>query len=122
MAKILVVDDDRSLRKMLCLTLRKDGFEAIEAADGNQAIKLVESESVDLVLTDIVMPDKEGIQLIIELKRTNPEIKIIAMSGGGLALSELYLTMAKQVGADQIIAKPIFRDDLINMIRQLLGD
>ncbi|MBF0496524.1 MAG: response regulator [Deltaproteobacteria bacterium] len=121
MAKILVVDDDESLREMLCLSLRRAGFDVIEASDGNQATKLIKRESVDLVITDIIMPDKEGIQLIIELRETKPEIKIIAMSGGGVVLSELYLDMAKRLGADRIIAKPVFRDDLLKMIRELLG-
>ncbi|MBF0474756.1 MAG: response regulator [Deltaproteobacteria bacterium] len=88
MAKILVVDDDASFRHMLCLSLGKDGHSVVEASDGNMAVKLVGNESVDLVITDIIMPDKEGIELILELKKTNPEIKIIAISGGGVTAGQ----------------------------------
>ncbi|MBF0550493.1 MAG: response regulator [Deltaproteobacteria bacterium] len=122
MAKILVVDDDIDFREMLCFSLRKDGFDVSEASDGNQAIKLVGSESVDLVITDLIMPNKEGVELIMELRRTMPGIKIIAMSGGGRVSPESYLAVANALGADRTIAKPVFRDDLIKVISQLLGD
>ncbi|MBF0550185.1 MAG: response regulator [Deltaproteobacteria bacterium] len=122
MAKILVVDDDLDFREMLCFSLRKDGFEVSEASDGNKAIKLVGCEPVDLVITDLIMPNKEGIELIMELRRTMPGIKIIAMSGGGRVSPKSYLAVANALGADRTIAKPVFRDDLIKVIGELLGD
>ena len=83
MKKILVVDDDVQFAELMLKALRFFGHEAVHAGDAKQALKLYDSQTVSLVLTDLIMPDMEGVELIMALRRRNPGVKIIAMSGGG---------------------------------------
>ncbi len=82
MARILIIDDDLQIREMMEQMLQKEGYETIGASDGQIAMKLCRENPADVVITDIIMPEKEGIETIVELKREFPGIKIIAMSGG----------------------------------------
>ena len=100
MPKILLVDDDDSFRKMLRLTLTKMGYDVVEARDGKEALVLHHQLSPDLVLTDLIMPEKEGLETIEELRRVYPGIKIIAMSGGGRLSATNYLKVAKLMGRE----------------------
>jgi CheY-like chemotaxis protein len=120
-AFILIVDDDPITRKLLCEIFEKQGSQIIEASNGKEAIKLYKEQKIDLVITDIIMPEKEGIATIRELKEINPDIKIIAMSGGGAVQSEEYLKVAKLVGAKYTIEKPIDTENLIEKVNSLLS-
>ncbi len=121
MSKILVVDDDDLIRGMVSTILKKLGYEVVEAVNGTQGVEKAKTENPDLVITDILMPDKEGIETIIELRSINKDIKIIAMSGGGGTKNMSFLDMAKNVGANEIMMKPFKPNDIEDKIKALIG-
>ncbi len=120
MALILVVDDDNQIRRMLRRILEKEGYEVVEAIDGDEAMRIYQERPVDLVITDLIMPKKEGIETIIELRRIFPEVKIIAISGGGRVGPAIYLTMAEKLGASRIFTKPFEKDELLAAVKELV--
>ncbi|MFW5629014.1 MAG: response regulator [Candidatus Cloacimonadaceae bacterium] len=120
MAKILVVEDDSSFRKVLVRMLTRAGYEIDQAGDGNQALEVCAEFKPDLVLTDIIMPDKEGLETIQELLEMCPELKIIAMSGGGKFGPDSYLPLAEKLGAKASLQKPFMRDELLSTIESVL--
>jgi len=120
-AKILVIDDDKLVRSMVCGTLRKANHEVLEAGNGNEGVQKAQDETPDLVITDMLMPDKEGIETIIEIKAINESIKIIAISGGGNTKNMVFLEMAQKIGADHALSKPFKPNDLLGAINTLLG-
>ena len=117
---ILLVDDDEQFRVMLSEALTGEGFLVREASDGRQGIKHYAERPTDLVITDLVMPEKEGLEMIVEIKLLNSEVKIIAMSGGGRGSSQNYLKMAKAFGAQLVIAKPFSHREILEAISQVL--
>lgn len=121
MARILIIDDDLQIREMLRQMLEFEGYEVIEASNGKDALKLQQGTPADLVITDLIMPEKEGIETIRDLRKMFPEIKIIAMSGGGVVGPESYLKIAKSLGAQKTFVKPIERKVLLDGIREVLG-
>ncbi len=122
MALILVIDDDAEIRKMLRIMLEREGYEVEDAQDGDVGLTMYRERPSDLVITDIVMPEKEGIETIRTLKRENPHVKIIAMSGGGRIMPDSYLKLAKSLGADVTFTKPIEKKKLVQAIKDLLGE
>ena len=107
MARILVIDDDVMLQRMLKQTLRLLGHEVTQAFDGKQGVRLCEQSPPDLVLTDILMPDQDGLQTIRQIRRACPEVKIIAMSGGSQTWPEMdALPFASRFGARKVLYKP----------------
>jgi len=120
MARILIIDDQEDFRRALVEPIVKAGYEVMEASDGLEGIKLHKERAFDLVITDIIMPEKEGIETIIELKKTFPELKIIAMSGGGRRGSGTYLEIAEALGADYTIEKPFSKNKILTVIKELL--
>ena len=121
MAKILVIDDDEQVRTMIKLTLEKAGFDVSEACDGNEAVAVYDPQECDLVITDIVMPGKEGIETIMELKGINPNARIIAISGGGRINPEDYLKWARRFGVTRTFTKPVDRAKLLEAVDELLA-
>jgi len=121
-ARILVIDDEEEVRDIIKQMLELEGYEVITAVDGNQGIKLFKQEPADLVITDIIMPDKEGIETIIELRNQFPDVKIISISGGGRIGPHDYLNMAKKLGAERSFTKPFERKKLLKAIEELLGN
>jgi DNA-binding response OmpR family regulator len=121
MAKILVIEDDVLVRNMVDKVLRHGGYDVVMAEDGVRGITSFRSERPDLVLTDIIMPEREGIATIVELRRECPDAKIIAMSGGGRIGSADFLGMAKKLGANDIIPKPFLPQELLRRIKACLG-
>ena len=121
MAKILIVEDDDEVRDVLKTLLREEGHEVFEASDGNEAMEQFRQTPADLVILDIVLPDKEGLETIIDLKRTHPNVKILAMSGGGRTSPQDYLDMAKRLGAVEVIAKPFSIDDFVRRVNLTLN-
>jgi CheY-like chemotaxis protein len=113
MPHILLVDDDAAFRKMLRLTLQRMGYSITEACDGKQAIAMYQAAPADVVLTDLIMPEKEGLETIAELRRFDPSIRIIAMSGGGRLNANDILTVARAMGACAVLAKPFSDEELI---------
>lgn len=121
MARILIIDDDVHILRMLRQTLERKGYEVIEASNGKEGIRLYREEPADLIITDLIMPEKEGIETIKELRRDFPQLKIIAISGGGRIGPEVYLSMAKKLGAMRTFIKPIAREELLEAVRELLN-
>ena len=121
MAKILVIDDDPLVRNTVARVLRHRGYAAILAEDGHKGLKLFQSEAPDLVITDIIMPDREGIETIREMRAARPEVKIIAISGGGRLRNLDLLAMAGKLGADEIVAKPFDAAELVAPVLRCLG-
>ena len=98
MERILIIDDEQQIRSMLRLMLEREGYEVVEAPDGIEGIRVYRRKPADLIITDLIMPNKDGIGMIIELRKEFPDVKIIAMSGGGLNKPEGYLKGAKNWG------------------------
>jgi DNA-binding response OmpR family regulator len=121
MPKILVIEDDSSFRSVLLQMLEKAGYEVETAEDGNHALETSERFRPDLVLTDIVMPDKEGLETIQELLDRNPGLSIVAMSGGGKYGPDSYLPLARRLGAKACLQKPFMRNELLTTIECILG-
>jgi DNA-binding NtrC family response regulator len=121
MAKILLVDDDAQLREMLREILELAGHQVRGAKDGRVALALYRAERADLVLTDLVMPEKEGLETIRELLRHDPRATVIAMSGGGHSTADLNLTMAEKLGARDTLPKPFSREELLAAVERALG-
>ena len=120
MALILIIDDEPQIRSMLKLMLERDGHEVAEAPDGIEGIRKYRQNPADLIITDLIMPNKDGIGVIIDLKKEFPNVKIIAMSGGGLNKPEGYLKGAKKLGAACTLTKPIDRDEMLRAIKNVL--
>lgn len=120
MARILVIDDDDRVLAVLHQTLEREGYDVVRASDGKEGVKLYREQPTDLIITDIVMPEKEGIETIMELKQDFPEARIIAISGGGRISAEEYLLLAEKLGAARTLPKPIERQDLLRTVRELL--
>ncbi len=121
MPRILLVDDDDSFRKMLRLSLVRLGHEVVEARDGKEAVRLVREGPPDVMVTDLVMPEKEGLETIDEVRRQYPGLEIIAMSGGGRVNASDYLKIARAMGADQVLAKPFSIDEIAASLSSVLG-
>ena len=120
MSKILVLEDDAKLRELLRETLENEGHVVADAADGDAGIRAFKRSPADLVISDIFMPEKDGLDVIRELKGDFPEVKIIAISGGGRIEKGTYLMAASGMGADRIIEKPFEIQDLLDAVRELL--
>jgi len=120
MARILIIDDEPQIRSMLKLMLERDGYEVIEAPDGAEGIKVYRQNPADLIITDLIMPNKDGIGMIIELKKEFPDVMIIAMSGGGLNKPDGYLKGAKKLGAACTLTKPIDREEMLKAVKDIL--
>lgn len=119
--KILIIDDDELIRLTIKKTLIKAGCSVLEAENGNAGLALFKKEKPDLVVTDMLMPDKEGLETISEIRAVNPGARIIAMSGGGSSKNMAFLQLAQKMGANRIMSKPIKPDELLNAIKSLLG-
>ena len=119
--RVLLIDDDDLVRKILRRILEGADFEVVEAADGDEGIRSYEAEPSDVVVTDILMPKKEGIETIIELRRINPEVRIVAISGGGRNDGQQYLKMAGKLGADRMLPKPVRPKELLDAVRDILS-
>lgn len=120
MAKILLIDDDEMLRRVLSKSLAHAGHEVIQAADGQQGLDLARVTGVDIVVTDLIMPVREGVETILQLRRERPTLPIIAISGDGTN-SKLYLEIAGKIGAKRILPKPFSPPELLQLIATVLG-
>jgi DNA-binding response OmpR family regulator len=119
--RILVIEDDPEIRTMICRMLSSEKYDIKEAANGRDALFLLhEQNDFDLAITDILMPEKEGLETILELKRHHRHIRILAMSGGGLGSAQDYLIMAKELGADGTLKKPFIKDELLGAVENIL--
>jgi DNA-binding NtrC family response regulator len=122
MARILIIDDDGALRQMLSATLAHFGHVVIEAREGREGLALFRSSNVDLVMTDMVMPEMEGFEVLMKLRGEYPSMKVIAMSGGGRLHSMDYLRMAELLGAAEVLSKPFSSETLMATVNRQLSD
>jgi DNA-binding response OmpR family regulator len=122
---ILLIDDDAMVRMAISRVLEMAGFGVAVAEDGFKGLKLLRAIEPKLVITDIIMPEKEGIETIIEMRAIRPDLKIIAISGGarlGNVTPVNFLEVARSLGADDVIAKPFEPEELIAKVRKQLGE
>jgi CheY-like chemotaxis protein len=120
MARILIIDDDQEVRLIMRIGLQAAGYDVGEAGDGAEGLTLFKEQPADLIVTDIYMPNKEGLETIRELRRLDRDVKIIAMSGGGSAGD--FLPIAKRLGAAKTIKKPFDNETLLEAVREVLKD
>jgi DNA-binding NtrC family response regulator len=121
MARVLVIDDEEDMRNMLVAGLSRDGHTVFQAADGVEGTEILAREPIDLVITDILMPNKEGFEMIIELRKNRPDLKVVAMSGGGIMSGPEALRVAKNLGAHATLRKPFRIADLRRTVEECLG-
>ncbi len=120
MNKILIIDDEPPVRKMLRKLLEKSNYYVWEADNGKQGIESYKKNNPDLIITDLIMPEKEGLETIKGIKKMNPDMKIIAISGGGFIDPKTYLYMAEKFGAEKTFAKPVNNEELLLTVKNLL--
>lgn len=122
MTRILLVEDDDDVRQMVFDILQKEGYEVEQAVNGRKALDLFRARPSDLVITDLIMPEKEGLELIRELKRDFRQLKIIAISGGGRMDPGDYLRTASAFGAQKTIHKPFGKSELLTAVADILAE
>jgi len=120
--RILVIDDDTDVRGMVCRMLESEGHDVIDAMDGVDGMRKIQAQpEIDVVITDLIMPEKEGIETIRELKRDFPGTKILAISGGGKSDPDNYLRIAKAMGANSTLSKPFIKQELMDVVDKLVS-
>jgi len=122
MARILVIDDDRKLRDVMSRALERAGHTVFEADDGAAGIRLYREHGPDLVITDIFMPERDGLQTIVQLRREFTGVKIIAISGGDQSGSLDFREHAEVLGASRTLRKPFDKAELVKIVHELLGE
>jgi CheY-like chemotaxis protein len=119
-ARILIADGEPAVRGMLCSILRRAGYDVIEAEDGDQVSDACAAQCPDLVLIDIIMPNREGVETIAALREIYPELPIVAMSGGGRAGSSAFPDFSGKAGANRMLMKPMRNAELLSAIAECL--
>ena len=122
MARILIIDDDESIRSVFKRFLEGEGHDVEVASDGHKGLQVLERHSVDLVITDIMMPETDGLEVVMAVRGKGTEIPVIAMSGGMHAVPMDFLPMAKKFGAEKVLYKPIELVDLLAAVDEALTD
>ena len=120
MSTILVVDDDTQVLEVMSEMLRLEGHTVAVAENGQQAVEQIRDHYFDLVITDLIMPEKEGLETIADIRRHHSRMPIIAISGGGRVGPTDYLETARFIGANATLAKPFGRQELISTVSHLL--
>lgn len=121
MAYILVVDDEEQVRAMLRQMLEREGYKTLGASNGKEALQVIAQHLPDLLVIDLIMPEKDGIELIGEIRKVHPQVKIVAISGGARYIEPLtQLKVAKYLGADLCFSKPFGRQEFVMGIHDIL--
>ena len=120
-ARILVVDDDENICRVVQRMLTAAGYDVDVANNGQEALAKL-TPDVNLVLSDVLMPEMDGIEMIMRLRKEVPDVKIISMSGGGIQDKEHVLEIAERLGAVKTLSKPFSREDLIGTVQEVLGE
>ncbi len=121
MAHILVIDDDPVLRRVMTLTLEQAGHTVLRCENGRKAIDFLAHEPADLLITDVIMPEMDGVETVREARRLHPHLPILAISGGGSFDPKDYLGIAQAFGATDILAKPFSPAELLDKVQRLLA-
>ena len=119
MARVLVIEDDPVVRTYLVAVLTRSGHQVGQAANGKEGVQVFSAEPFDVVITDIIMPEKDGIETILDLRRSHPGLKVIAISGGGRSTPDNYLHSATLLGADRAIRKPFTNEEILKAVDEL---
>jgi DNA-binding NtrC family response regulator len=122
MKKILLVDDEAAIRSMLRVLLKKESRLFVEASNGTEAQAILETGPCDLIISDVIMPDCDGIELVMAIRRKLPEVPVIIMSGGGRVHASHYLNLAEKLGAARVFEKPFNSSELCAAVSELLGE
>lgn len=122
MPRILVIDDNVEFCSILQAHLTTNGHRVETTQDGDHGLHLLEDGRFDLVLTDILMPQRDGIEILRQVKQRWPALPVIAVSGGGWLAAEDLLAMAERLGADRVMQKPVRREDLLNAVDAVLRE
>lgn len=117
---ILLIEDDKELRALIRDALTRKDFNVLEADNGKEALALFKAGITELVVTDLIMPEEDGLKVIMKIREKKPEIKVIAISGGGKAGPGSYLNLAKALGADAVFSKPFSINTLVEKVENLL--
>jgi len=120
MARILVIDDDETIRNVFSRFLSGKGHEVFVAGDGRKGLRVLEEEELDLVITDIMMPETDGLEVVMAIRGKENDIPVIAMSGGMHAMPMDFLPMAKKFGARKVLYKPIELEDLLAAVNEFV--
>lgn len=121
MNSVLIIEDDEFVMNMLKQTFERAGYEVGTASNGRIGLQLYQCKPFDVVITDLIMPDMEGIETISNLRKDNPEAKVIAISGGGRNSPDDYLHLAKKLGAARTFPKPVDRNELLSAVQELMA-
>lgn len=121
MARILLVDDDELVQATLSAALRANGYDTEIARDGREALDRFRSGAFDLMVTDLIMPGQDGLDTIAQVRRAQPDLPIIAISGGGRHTNRDFLQVAEALGATRTLNKPFVPSQLVALVRELLG-
>ncbi|MEJ2155087.1 MAG: response regulator [Desulfobacteraceae bacterium] len=120
MNSVLIIEDDEFVMNMLKQTFERAGYEVGTASNGRIGLQLYQCKPFDVVITDLIMPDMEGIETISKLRKDDPTVKVIAISGGGRNSPDDYLHLAKKLGADRTFSKPVDRNELLAAVKDLV--
>jgi DNA-binding response OmpR family regulator len=121
MPRILVIDDNRDMRDLLRVVLERDGYAVDVAADGEEGLQIQSARPADVVITDIFMPNRDGLETIGRLRAEHPRVKVLVISGGGAVVrGTSYLSTAREIGAHAVLAKPFDLPALLATVRGLI--
>lgn len=121
MPRILIIDDDDGLRRMLVLMLERCGYAVVDANNGRDGLSKLRTEQFDLVVTDLIMPEQEGLETIMAIRQQYPEMKVVAMSGGSRMSGFDFLPAAMGFGAVAALKKPFARDEFLEVVARFVG-
>ena len=121
MKRLLIIDDNEPFLHSVSMLFQKTGYQVRTATEGTAALSLFRTEPFDAVITDLIMPGMEGLETMMHLRRLQPGIKIVVMSGGGFTSAEDYLNVAKQLGAAKTLVKPFTNNEILESVAALLA-
>ncbi|MCP3926296.1 MAG: response regulator [Desulfobacterales bacterium] len=120
MPKVLIIDDEKPIRQMLRTLFEKECFTVFDAPNGDKGFNLFKEKQPDIIILDMLMPEKDGVEALNLIRGISKEVKIIAISGGGVVNPDVYLNLAKKLGCDETFMKPVEKDKLLKAVKSLL--
>lgn len=121
MPHVLVIDDDPQIRELWVDVLSEGGVDTSQAANGVEGVRLAAQNDYDVIVTDLLMPDKDGIETLMEIKSTNPTAKIVVISGSGQVMGGALMDVARELGAEEVLTKPVDIDRFYAVVAGLAG-